>query len=67
MTTIEDKISLFSKIIYDKVNEEKKERLEAFNKESEKKINLEKEKIEELKKLLQREVQKKSNIKSFIT
>lgn len=64
MTTIEDKINLFSKIIYDKVNEEKKERLEAFNLEAQKKINVEKEKIDELRQKLQSEVKKKSNIKS---
>jgi len=64
MTTIEDKISLFSKIIYDKVNEEKNERLSAFSKESEKKINFEKDKIEKLRNKLQSEVTKKSNIKA---
>jgi len=63
-TTIEDKISLFSKIIYDKVNEEKEERLEAFRIESEKRINVENEKIEVLRRNLQREVEKKSNIKA---
>ena len=63
-TTIEDKISLFSKIIYDKVNEEKEERLEAFRIESEKRINVESEKIEVLRRNLQREVEKKSNIKA---
>ncbi|MBU3145543.1 V-type ATP synthase subunit E [Clostridium sp. CF012] len=64
MTTIEDKISLFSKIIYDKVNEEKEGRLEAFSLEAEKRINIEKEKIEVLRRNLQREVTKKSNIKA---
>ena len=64
MTTIEDKVSLFSKIIYDKVNEEKEERLEAFNKDAEKKVDMEKEKIEELRHSLQIEVKKKSNIKA---
>ena len=64
MTTIEDKISLFSKIIYDKVNEEKEEKLEAFNREAEEKIKVEKEKIEELRSVLQREVAKKANIKA---
>ena len=64
MTTIEDKISLFSKIIYDKVNEEKKERLDAFNVESQKKIKIEKENINDLRLKLQRESQKKSSIKS---
>ena len=64
MTTIEDKISLFSKIIYDKVNEEKQERVEAFNIEAEKRINMEKEKIEEARRNLQSDVQKKSSIKA---
>ncbi len=64
MTTIEDKISLFSKIIYDKVNEEKEERLKAFSYDAEKKINEEKEKIEEQRLSLQREVTKKFNIKA---
>jgi V/A-type H+-transporting ATPase subunit E len=64
MTTIEDKISLFSKIIYDKVNGEKNEKLEALNSEIEKKLDSEKEKIEELRRNLQIEVTKKSNIKA---
>ncbi|WP_291632660.1 V-type ATP synthase subunit E [Clostridium sp.] len=64
MTTIEDKISLFSKIIYDKVNEEKQEKLEAFSLDAEKKVNMESEKIEELRRGLQVEVAKKSNIKA---
>ncbi|MGH4118850.1 V-type ATP synthase subunit E [Clostridium sp.] len=64
MTTIEDKISLFSKIIYDKVNDEKNEKLEALNTEIEKKLDAEKEKIEELRRNLQIEVTKKSNIKA---
>ena len=64
MTTIEDKINLFSKIIYDKVNEEKKQRLDAFNLDAEKKITAKKEKLEDLKQNLQKEAKKKSNIKS---
>ena len=64
MTTIEDKISLFSKIIYDKLNEEKEERLIAYNDEAVKQINMEKQSIEELRKNLQREVTKRSNIKA---
>jgi V/A-type H+-transporting ATPase subunit E len=64
MTTIEDKISLFSKIIYDKVNEEKEEKLEIFDKEAQEKINLEIEKIEVLTRNLEIEVSKKSNIKA---
>lgn len=64
MTTIEDKISLFSKIIYDKVNEEKEERLAAFYKEAEKKIIAEKERLEELQRSIESEVVKKANIKA---
>jgi len=64
MTTIEDKISLFSKIIYDKVNEEKQGRLATFATESEKRINAEKQKIDELRQSLQKDVSKKSNIKA---
>ena len=64
MTTIEDKLGLFSKMIYDKVNEEKKERLEEFNLEAQKRINEEKEKIEELTRKLKLEVLKKANIKA---
>lgn len=62
MTTIEDKISLFSKIIYDKVNEEKEEKLKILNEEIDKKINIEKVKIEELTRNLQIEATKKFNI-----
>lgn len=64
MTTIEDKISLFSKIIYDKLNEEKEERLKAFEEEALRKMNEEKEKIEELKKIALIDVTKKANIKA---
>lgn len=64
MTTIEDKISLFSKIIYDKVNEEKEAKLKEYNREAQKLINEEKAKIEEARKNLKREVVKKSNIKA---
>ncbi|MGH4051008.1 MAG: V-type ATP synthase subunit E [Clostridium sp.] len=64
MTTIEDKINLFSKIIYDKVNEEKKQRLDAFNLDAKKKITFEKTRLDDLKKSLQKEAKKKSNIKS---
>ena len=66
MTTIEDKISLFSKIIYDKVNEEKEERLEVFASEAQKKLDIEREKIEELMRSLQIDVSKKANIKANV-
>ena len=64
MTTIEDKLGLFSKIILDKVNEEKKEKLEEFNLEAQKRINIEQERIEELTRKLKLEVLKKANIKA---
>jgi V/A-type H+-transporting ATPase subunit E len=64
MTTIEDKISLFSKIIYDKVNEEKKEKLDILNSEIEKKLDVEEERIKDLRRNLKIEVTKKSNIKA---
>jgi V/A-type H+/Na+-transporting ATPase subunit E len=64
MTTIEDKISLFSKIIYDKLNEEKEERLRAYSEEALKQISAEKQSIEELKKNLQAEITKKANVKA---
>ncbi|HEY8804918.1 MAG TPA: V-type ATP synthase subunit E [Clostridium sp.] len=64
MTTIEDKISLFSKIIHDKVNEEKKERLATFNFQAEKRISMQKEQIEKLRHSLQREADKKADIKA---
>jgi V/A-type H+-transporting ATPase subunit E len=64
MTTTEDKISLFSKIIYDKVNEEKKEKLDVLNSEIERKLDVEKERIKDLRRNLKIEVTKKSNIKA---
>lgn len=64
MTTIEDKINLFSKIIYDKVNEEKEDKIKAFNIESEKILNAEIEKINELRKNLKIDISKKYNIKA---
>lgn len=64
MTTIEDKINLFSKIIYDKLNEEKEEKLKQFNEEAQARIESEKENIEKNKKNLQREIMKKSNTKA---
>jgi len=64
MTTIEDKISLFSKIIHGKVNEEKIEAIAAFSKGAEKQISAEKEKIKELRRSIQIETAKKMKIKS---
>jgi V/A-type H+-transporting ATPase subunit E len=64
MTTVEDKISLFTKIIYDKLNEEKKERLRVFDEEAQQRIIIEKQNIDELRKNLQVEVSKKANTKA---
>lgn len=64
MTTIEDKISLFSKIIYEKLNEEKEEKVRMFNEEADIKINNEKEKLAEIKKISKREFIRKANVKS---
>ena len=64
MTTIEDKISLFSKIIYEKLNEEKEEKVRKFNEEVDIKINNEKEKLAEIKKISKREFIRKANVKS---
>ena len=64
MTTIDDKINLFSKIIFDKVNEEKDEKLGEFNKEAQKKLEEENAKISELKKNIQRDILKKANTKA---
>jgi len=64
MTTIEDKINLFSKVIYDKVNEEKEEKLKAFDESALEKITLEKKKIDELRKDTKISLDKKYNIKA---
>ncbi|MBU3195414.1 hypothetical protein KPL26_01900 [Clostridium algidicarnis] len=64
MTTIEDKISLFSKIIYEKLNEEKEEKLKAFNEEAELKMNTERKKISQIKKVSEREIIRKANVKA---
>ncbi|WP_286905323.1 V-type ATP synthase subunit E [Clostridium sp. UBA1652] len=64
MTTIEDKINLFSKVIYDKVNDEKEEKLKAFDAKALEKITLEKKKIDELRKAIKISLDKKYNIKA---
>ncbi|SUY47079.1 H+transporting two-sector ATPase E subunit [Clostridium putrefaciens] len=64
MTTIEDKISLFSKIIYEKLNEEKEEKLKVFNEEAELKMSAERKKIAQIKKVSEREIIRKANVKA---
>jgi len=64
MTTIEDKINLFSKILYEKVNEEKEERLKVFNQEAQKKLAEQRQKINESRKNLRIEFEKRYNIKA---
>lgn len=64
MTTIEDKINLFSKIIYDKVNDEKEERVKAFDAKVKEKMSLEKQKIDELRISLKTSLNKKYNTKA---
>lgn len=63
MTTIDDKINLFSKMIYDKVNGEKEEQLKKVNEEKEKLIKKEEERIKKLKSDYIKEFTKKANIK----
>lgn len=64
MTTIEDKIKLFSKIVYDKVHDEIQKDFDAFEKEKEQAINEEKEKIENENKVVLQEAEKKAALKS---
>lgn len=64
MTTIEDKIKLFSKIVYDKVHDEKQKDFDDFEKEKERIINDEKQKIENENKIILKETEKKAALKS---
>lgn len=64
MTTIEDKIKLFSKIVYDKIDEQKNKDFEEFEKEKEKVLVEEKAKIKNLEKDAISEISKKAIIKA---
>lgn len=64
MTTIEDKIKFFSKIVFDKVQEEQQKDIDKFNKEKEERIKKEKEKLELKKKEAIKEINKKAQLKA---
>lgn len=63
MATIEDKIKLFSKIVYEKAQEEEQSKLEEFEKEKEKTLEKEKIKLEEKKSSAMEETRKKAALK----
>lgn len=64
MTTVEDKIKLFSKIVYDKIKVEKQKDFDAFEKEKEEILKKEKEKIEIGKNTILKEAEKKAILSS---
>lgn len=64
MTTIEDKIKLFSKIVYEKIEEEKQAEIAAFEQMRDELIIKEKIKLEEEKALFIKEITKKTKFKS---
>jgi V/A-type H+-transporting ATPase subunit E len=64
MVTIDDKLKLFSKIVFDKIDEEIKGDLKAFEKEKEEILKKEKEKIDKDKKKTINVIEKRSEIKA---
>ena len=64
MTTIEDKIKLFSKIVFEKIQEEKEKEITIFEKEKEDILLKEKKRFEEREKLVLEEASKKANSKA---
>lgn len=64
MTTIEDKIKLFSKIVYDRIDEEKNKEFEEFEREKQRVLLEENQKIEKFKKDAANEISKKASIKA---
>lgn len=64
MATIEDKIKLFSKIVYEKAQEEEQKKLDEFEKEKEKAIEKEKSILEEKKSSAMEETRKKTALKT---
>lgn len=64
MATIEDKIKLFSKIVYEKAQEEEQKKLDEFEKEKEKAIEKEKSMLEEKKSSAMEETRKKTALKT---
>lgn len=64
MVTIDDKLKLFSKIVFDKIDEEIKGDLKAFEKEKEEVLKKEKEKIDKDKKKTINIIERRSEIKA---
>ncbi|MDF2880941.1 MAG: hypothetical protein K0R54_1498 [Clostridiaceae bacterium] len=64
MTTIEDKIKLFSKIVYDKIQKEEQREIDKYIKEKETTINEEKAKIQNEEEKIVREIEKKAELKA---
>ena len=64
MTTIEDKIKLFSKIVYDKIQKEEQGEIDKFIKEKEITIKNEKAKIQNEEDKVIKEIEKKAELKA---
>lgn len=64
MVTIEDKIRLFSKIVYDKIDEELNEEMKKIEAEREEIIKKEETKIQEEKERALKEINRKSQLKA---
>lgn len=64
MTTIEDKIKLFSKIVYDKIQKEEQGEIDKFIKEKEIAIKDEKIKIQNEEEKIIKEIEKKAELKA---
>lgn len=62
MTTIEDKMKLFSKIVFNKIDEEIKEQYLLFENEREEKLKKEQEKIKYKRENAIKDIERKSNI-----
>lgn len=64
MTTIEDKIKLFSRMVYEKIEEEKQGELDSFHKQREEIINNEKQRLQEEEERELKEIEKKASLKA---
>ena len=65
MTTIEDKVRLFSKIIYDRIKEEKQVELDSFEAERERRLKELQKELEEIRNEELQEAAKKARIKAI--
>ena len=63
-TTIDDKLKLFHKAIFDKLEEKRAQELEKFNKEKEEAINKKKAQLEKDKSAYIRDITKKAEVKA---